>query len=769
MGHATYAYVRAILVAAAIALAVVLVPALLGAARASAAESPSASVGAARAAAPTATVVPARPTSVTVGVVREGGGPVKVRWTGAAPKGGSFAISVDGVVVATAPRGTKVAKIRVLPGKHRVAVAVVTPTGSSPKRAVTVRVAHAPPPPPLDVHVVQTGAGTGHLVWQPPRPRPGQVVARYRIEVRGRVVVVPATARMLSLRWRTSATFVTASIRAVTRAGLRGPWASSTLRPGGGGYQALVAPAFTVGEKGIAAPGPEVPAAATLTVTPTWSLTHPRGIAAVYLDGRLVVVAGCNPRAQAVGSGRRAVNLQLAFSAIVTGCDGRSASYTRRFVAADGTDAWLGGSATWSRQVSASAFGSDAIRGVDGDYVGWGFGPFSAIAVTGALQPGGGMLRISTGGRMIHKVSTDAVERSDRTVLWQSSWSTPVTQSFYARVGTGPIELDSFAILRPVADGTPAVSLGTPRALSSGGHAAFPGATRLPDGRIIAMWRQSAGHNALDGTMRAAWSSDAGATWTDDREVLAVDGSDLRDPSLWVADDGSLMMAAYYKNSSTGTIRGVWLHRSTDGGATWDSGRQLTVGYSGASCGNPPVKVGGRWVLPLYAFSSSRSTRFSAYVASSTDGITFGDPQLVVDGDAEGVQAAEPGLNALPSGALVMTMRNTSRWAISRDAGRTWTLTASPFDSASRISSVVDSRGRLIGVYRGWAGYGAELRVSTNGGVSFSSPRLLATGPSRMDYSALVPLGGDRFLLVLAMEYGNGDLSDVTARTLKVA
>lgn len=761
----TRAHERAILLAAAIAALVVVLPAVPGAAPARAAGAPAVGV---RPAADAALGLD-RPASVTVGRTKVGGGPVKVRWTGTAPVGASFAVTVDGATVTLAPSTARARTISLLPGKHRVGVKVVLGTSASPVRAVTVRVAPAPPAPPLDVHVVQAAAGSGFLVWQPPVLRPGQVVARYRIEVRGKVHVVPATARSWKFRWSSSAASVSARVRAVTRAGLRGPWTPATLRPGTGAYQVLVAPAFTVGESGVAAPGPEVPAAATLTVTPTWTVSHPRGIAAIVLDGRMVVVAGCNPNGSAVGTGRRAVNLQLAFSAVVTGCDGRSASYTRRFVAADGTDAWLGGSASWSRKVSAAAFGSDAISGVDGDYVGWGFGPFSALAVTGVRQPGGGILRISTGGTMIEKISTEAPERTDRTVLWQSSFSTPVTQSFYARVGTGPVELDSFALLRPVADTTPAVQLGARRALSSGGHAAFPGATRLRDGRIIAVWRQGGGHNALDGTVRASWSSDGGATWTDDRRVLAVDGSDVRDPSLWVADDGSLMMVVYYKNSSTGYIRGVLLHRSTDGGATWDAGRQLPTGYSGASCGNPPVKVGGRWVLPLYAFSSSRSTRFSAYVAASSDGVTFGTPQLVLDGDAAGVPAIEPGLNVLPNGNLVMTMRSTSQWAVSTDKGTTWVLRASPFDSASRHASVVDSRGRLITVYRGWAGYGAELRVSTNGGASFSPPRVIATGPSRMDYAALVPLGGDRFLLVLAMEYGNGDLSDVTARTITVS
>jgi hypothetical protein len=763
--HAAYAYVRAILVAGALALAVVLLPALLGSSHARAAEAPSVGV---RPTAPVAIGL-TRPASVTVGEAKVGGGRVKVRWTGEAPAAASYAVSVDGAVVAVVPSTRTATKVRLLPGKHRVGVRVVLGTSMSPLRAVTVRVAHAPPAPPLDVHVLQAGSGVGYLVWQPPVLRPGQVVARYRIEVRGRTVTVPATARSLRITWNRSATSVGASVRAVTRAGLRGPWAEGTLRPGGGGYAPLVAPAFTVGDTGSAAPGPEIPAAATLTVTPTWTVTHPRGIAGIVLDGRVVAIAGCNPTGQATGTGRRAVNLQLAFSAVVTGCDGRSASYTRRFVAADGTDAWLGGSASWSRKVSTTAFGSDAISGVDGDYVGWGFGPFSALAVTGVRQPGGGILRISTGGHMIEKISTDAPARSERTVLWQSSFSTPVSQSFYARVGTGPVELDSFALLRPVADSTPVVSLTGRRTLSSGGHSAFPGATRLRDGRIIAVWRQGGGHNALDGTVRASWSSDGGATWTDDRKVLAVDGSDVRDPSLWVADDGSLMMVVYYKNSSTGFIRGVWLHRSIDGGETWDAGRQLPTGYSGASCGNPPVKVGDRWVLPLYAFSSSRSTRFSAYAATSTDGVTFGTPQLVLDGDAQGIAASEPGLNVLPNGNLVMTMRATSQWALSTDRGRTWVLRASPFDSASRHASVVDSRGRLITVYRGWAGYGAELRVSTNGGASFGPPRVIATGPSRMDYAAFVPLGGDRFLLVLAMEYGNGDLSDVTARVVKVA
>jgi hypothetical protein len=717
--------------------------------------------------APSASAAPAPPPSVTVTDPQVGGGKVRVRWAPAA-SARAYVVTVNGTQVARLPRTARTTTVQLLPGRNRVGVAARDREGLSARRAVTVAVKHAPPSAPTDVHVVQTGAGTGYLVWQPPVLRPGQRVSTYRVAVPGRTIVFSASARRSFLSWSPTAASVSASVRAVSGAGLVGPSASATLRPGGGGYAPAVAPAFATGESGSAAPGPEVPAAATLGVTPTWTLSHPRGIAGVYLDGRLVVAPRCATTFQAVGTSRRAVALQLAFSAVVTGCDGRSATYTRRFVTADGTDAWLGGSATWSRVASSSAYGSDAITGEDGDYVGWGFGPFSALAVTGVRQPGGGTLRISTGGRTVVKVPTTSTVRQVRTVLWQTSWSTPVTQSYYAGVASGSVELDSFALIRPVPDGTPVVDLGSPTQISSGGHAAFPGATRLPDGRIVAVWRQSSGHNALDGRVHAAWSDDDGATWTADREVLRIEGSDVRDPALWVADDGSLMMAVYYKNSTTGGIRGVRLHRSTDDGDTWGDGEQLSTGYSGGSSGNPPVEVDGRWILPLHAFSSSRSTRFSAYVASSDDGVTFSTPQLVLDGDAEGVAAAEPGVHVLPDGTVLMTLRSTSRWGSSDDGGRTWQLRASPLDSASRLASYVDSRGRVVSIYRSWAGYGAELRVSGDGGRTYGSPRVIATGPSRMDYAALVPLGGDRVLLVLAMEFGNGDLSDVTARVIEV-
>lgn len=222
------------------------------------------------------------------------------------------------------------------------------------------------------------------------------------------------------------------------------------------------------------------------------------------------------------------------------------------------------------------------------------------------------------------------------------------------------------------------------RTVSDTQHSAFPGLCITPDGRLMAVWRQGPTHTGgTDGRIFKSYSSNFGNTWTAAEQVLDDASLDLRDPSVSVF--GSSIAMTYFKHDGTWAA-GAFIRWSTDNGATW--GSEYQINSTGAICA-PIIYANSKY----FAFYYDRiGTGFdSVWVATSTDGTTWGSKTKIADGVAAGRDYNEPFGAVLQDGTILVL----HRYGLSTDIGRI---------------------------------------VSTNGGTSWSSPAQVAAVTGRPNF-----------------------------------
>ena len=219
----------------------------------------------------------------------------------------------------------------------------------------------------------------------------------------------------------------------------------------------------------------------------------------------------------------------------------------------------------------------------------------------------------------------------------------------------------------------------------------FPDVVGLPDGRLLATYREGEGHVASDGRILVVDSADGGRTWGPPR--VAVDGEfDDRDPKLAVLADGTVLLSYFVTDWSTSprhTGLGTYVRRSTDGGLTWSSPARVTTAMAGghggapgwaASHGAAAALPGGDLLMPLYGTLPGGERWHRATVVRSTDGgRTWAGESLIAATD--GVHFQEPTLTVLADQvvALIRTTADVAYLSRSADAGHTWS-TAEPTD-----------------------------------------------------------------------------------------
>lgn len=228
--------------------------------------------------------------------------------------------------------------------------------------------------------------------------------------------------------------------------------------------------------------------------------------------------------------------------------------------------------------------------------------------------------------------------------------------------------------------------------LPTGGnaHHGFPGLALTPSRRLIAAFRRGATHLSYDGDIMTMHSDDSGLTWSGPRcAVSARDGHDLRDPSLTLLSDGTLIMVFF---SRTTTALRTCATRSADEGGAWDE----PVVVADLACSAPAVELsGGELVQPLYRGSVAR-------LHESLDGGRTWRPRSVVLDGAE--IFSEPWAVGTGGSGLVALVRNDTDHRTKRleslDGGRSWSAPSTAFVAGSRISWLKGSTGRSLGFYR---------------------------------------------------------------------
>jgi hypothetical protein len=251
-----------------------------------------------------------------------------------------------------------------------------------------------------------------------------------------------------------------------------------------------------------------------------------------------------------------------------------------------------------------------------------------------------------------------------------------------------------------------------------GRQAHFPDVVQLADGRLLATYREGAGHVSPEGRICVVESADGGQTWDEPR--VAVDGPyDDRDPKLVRLADGTVLLSYFIIDWSTKarhgrhTVTGTYVRRSSDGGRTWGPafpvgtmmpGTRDDRGRTGWACshGAAAELPDGDLLMPLYGKPFDRTWQQATVVRSSDGGRGWPDHGEVVIAAEDGIHFQEPTLTVLEDGQVVALIRTTVGHAYlsrSTDGGRTWTAPAPTDMPASSHHALPLSTGEVLVTY----------------------------------------------------------------------
>jgi hypothetical protein len=263
----------------------------------------------------------------------------------------------------------------------------------------------------------------------------------------------------------------------------------------------------------------------------------------------------------------------------------------------------------------------------------------------------------------------------------------------------------------------------------------FPVLVKAADGALVVVFRDGAAHMGKNGYLVAARSEDNGSTWSQPIVVVNSREFDDRNPSVGVAQDGTITVA-YHANGSYGekgehigdrrTPRALHtgIVHSNDHGRTWGDPMLWcdATPWDGMSpYGRMLTLHDGALIMPIY-FDESYLLR------SKNNGITWGELTLV------GADVNETSFCVLPSGEWLCVGRKHNESEEQRllvrhssDNGYTWS-SAAPLGQNRTLPAdvVVLSDGSVLVVY----GYrtdpcGARARLSLDGGHTWSETELI--------------------------------------------
>jgi hypothetical protein len=244
---------------------------------------------------------------------------------------------------------------------------------------------------------------------------------------------------------------------------------------------------------------------------------------------------------------------------------------------------------------------------------------------------------------------------------------------------------------------------------ADGLQAHFPDVVGLGGGRLLAAYRESAGHVRADGRILVVESADGGRSWSE--PWVAVDGEfDDRDPKLAVLADGTVLLSYFvidWKIKPRHATPGTYVRRSTDRGHTWSGAALVGTPMAGepgwaASHGAVAELPGGDLLIPLYGRLTDDPWHRATVVRSTDGGRTWPAGGEVTVAAAEGMNFQEPTLTVLGDGEVVSLIRTTAEHAYlarSADGGRTWTAPVETDMPASSHHALALSSGEVLITY----------------------------------------------------------------------
>jgi hypothetical protein len=321
------------------------------------------------------------------------------------------------------------------------------------------------------------------------------------------------------------------------------------------------------------------------------------------------------------------------------------------------------------------------------------------------------------------------------------------------------------------------------------GHLAFPDVARMPDGRLLLVYRQGTSHVDDSGRIVAREGSADGRTWSEPRVLVDTPGVDDRDPSIAVLPNGEVLLTwfPYWRHPLEGgtlVLHQVFAAKSLDGGRTFGEAVPVSGGPMSpegvrlgeavwlgegepirvAACSSPAVEVGGSPVVPAYVGNAvdlgnlGNAPRSRIALLRQADGVWGED--LVLPEVWDDVWLQEPALLPLHDGRLLLHIR-TARGdspsspgplaqAVWRDGAWTGWEDLGLVGHAPDLLEVAD--GTILSAIREVDDAFTTARVSvlwsTDRAASWSEPlRLLDCGEEECGYPSLLPLEEDRVFI----------------------
>lgn len=264
-----------------------------------------------------------------------------------------------------------------------------------------------------------------------------------------------------------------------------------------------------------------------------------------------------------------------------------------------------------------------------------------------------------------------------------------------------------------------AVTVNTTTTLGSGGTADWWGRSytvrRPSDNALVCVYRRGTHHDSTSSTaLHIIFNDDPNAdpaAWTaedTDLASAAVSGFPLNPPTNTisygegmplVAPNGDLVILMWRVdgNSSSGTPKGTWQARSTDGGSTWTQegqvtswGHSLNVDKTFATDDWFTHPNGTTYTCGRVYNAVPTTDSYVILVSNPTRDLAVGSWGWVADITSAGSDTQESALEYLGNGRMIAMIRslnnNVTRQGDSDDDGLTWNLTD--------VSSTVQVSGR---------------------------------------------------------------------------
>ncbi len=270
-----------------------------------------------------------------------------------------------------------------------------------------------------------------------------------------------------------------------------------------------------------------------------------------------------------------------------------------------------------------------------------------------------------------------------------------------------------------------------------------------PNGDLLVAWGAGSYELAPDTQIVVSRRSEGNQEWSSPATLADKPGFADANCVLFLDDNGTLHLYYVELFGDNFCLSRTMQMDSPDGGVTWTAPRPLLDAVCILLRNRPIITAGGTWIIPAY----EQAVYQSQFWRSSDRGATWQATGKLFSVPLN----LQPAVVQLADGSLFTLLRNGSNSGTMLDArgdacGIGWTVRERG-DLPNPNSGVELIRlwtGELLAIYNDSATLRTPLvaALSTNGGESWSSPKIIAGGPPQLSYPSAIQTADGRIHVV---------------------